>query len=68
MAKFDLKDDSVVVVIGSGAGGGTLGSHSMENQCRASVVESLQGSTMACHQAKTGNLPSDTATLHPPAG
>ena len=25
MAKFDLNDDSVVVVIGSGAGGGTLG-------------------------------------------
>ena len=24
-AKFDLSDDSVVVVIGSGAGGGTLG-------------------------------------------
>ena len=24
-AKFDLTDDSVVVVIGSGAGGGTLG-------------------------------------------
>ena len=24
--KFDLNDDSVVVVIGSGAGGGTLGS------------------------------------------
>ena len=24
-AKFDLNDDSVVVVIGSGAGGGTLG-------------------------------------------
>ena len=23
--KFDLSDDSVVVVIGSGAGGGTLG-------------------------------------------
>src|SRR6516165_93323 len=25
MAKFDLNDDSVVVIIGSGAGGGTLG-------------------------------------------
>ena len=24
-AKFDLNDDSVVVVVGSGAGGGTLG-------------------------------------------
>jgi choline dehydrogenase-like flavoprotein len=24
MANYDLKDDSVVVVIGSGAGGGTL--------------------------------------------
>lgn len=24
MAKYDLNDDSVVVVIGSGAGGGTL--------------------------------------------
>ena len=25
MAKFDLNDDGVVVIIGSGAGGGTLG-------------------------------------------
>ena len=25
MATFDMNDDSVVVVIGSGAGGGTLG-------------------------------------------
>ncbi len=24
MAKYELKDDSVVVIIGSGAGGGTL--------------------------------------------
>ena len=25
MAKFDLNDDGLVVIIGSGAGGGTLG-------------------------------------------
>ena len=25
MAKFDLNDSSVVVIVGSGAGGGTLG-------------------------------------------
>ena len=25
MAKFDLNDDSLVVIVGSGAGGGTLG-------------------------------------------
>ena len=25
MANFDLNDDSVVVIVGSGAGGGTLG-------------------------------------------
>ena len=39
MAKFDLKDDSVVVVIGSGAGGGTLGSQLAQRGVRTVIME-----------------------------
>ena len=39
MAKFDLKDDSVVVVIGSGAGGGTLGSQLAQHGVRTVILE-----------------------------
>jgi choline dehydrogenase-like flavoprotein len=39
MAKFDLKDDSVVVVIGSGAGGGTLGSQLAQHGVKTVVME-----------------------------
>jgi len=39
MAKFDLKDDSVVVVIGSGAGGGTLGSQLAQHGVRTVIME-----------------------------
>ena len=39
MAKFDLKDGSVVVVIGSGAGGGTLGSQLAQHGVRTVIME-----------------------------
>ncbi len=39
MAKFDLKDDSVVVVIGSGAGGGTLGSQLAQHGVSTVIME-----------------------------
>ena len=39
MAKFDLKDDSVVVVIGSGAGGGTLGSQLAQHGVNTVIME-----------------------------
>ena len=39
MAKFDLKDDSVVVVIGSGAGGGTLGSQLAQHGVKTVILE-----------------------------
>jgi hypothetical protein len=32
MATFDLNDDSVVCIIGSGAGGGTLGNELAQKQ------------------------------------
>lgn len=39
MAKFDLKDDDVVVVIGSGAGGGTLGSQLAQHGVKTVILE-----------------------------
>ena len=39
--KFDLNDDSVVVVIGSGAGGGTLGSELAMKGVKTVILLSL---------------------------
>jgi choline dehydrogenase-like flavoprotein len=39
MAKFDLNDDSVVVIVGSGAGGGTLGNELAQKGIKAVILE-----------------------------
>ncbi|MEE3169254.1 MAG: FAD-dependent monooxygenase, partial [Pseudomonadota bacterium] len=39
MAQFDLNDDSVVVIIGSGAGGGTLANELAQKGIRSVVLE-----------------------------
>ena len=39
MAQFDLNDDGVVVVIGSGAGGGTLGNELAQKGVRVVILE-----------------------------
>ena len=39
MAKFDYSDDSVVVIIGSGAGGGTLANELCQKGIKVVVLE-----------------------------
>src|SRR5258708_4660497 len=39
MAKFDLNDDGVVVIVGSGAGGGTLGNELAQKGVKAVILE-----------------------------
>src|SRR4030088_931282 len=39
MAKFDLNDSGVVVIVGSGAGGGTLGNELAQKGVKAGILE-----------------------------
>jgi choline dehydrogenase-like flavoprotein len=39
MAKFDLNDDGVVVIVGSGAGGGTLGNELAQKDVKVVILE-----------------------------
>lgn len=39
MATFDLDDDSVVVIVGSGAGGGTLGNELAQKGIKSVILE-----------------------------
>ena len=39
MAKFDLNDDGLVVIVGSGAGGGTLGNELAEKGVKVVILE-----------------------------
>ena len=39
MAKFDLNDDGLVVIVGSGAGGGTLGNELAQKGIKAVILE-----------------------------
>ena len=39
MANFDLNDDSLVVIVGSGAGGGTLGNELAQKGVRVVILE-----------------------------
>ncbi len=47
MAKFDLKDDSVVVIVGSGAGGGTLANELCQQGVKVVLLEAGKHYTIA---------------------
>ena len=47
MARFDSNDDSVVVVIGSGAGGGTLANELCRKGLKVVMLEAGQRQSLA---------------------
>ena len=54
MAKFDFSDDSVVVIIGSGAGGGTLANELCQKGIKVVVLEA-GGAAVAARPSSTTN-------------
>src|SRR4051794_4162146 len=71
-AQFDLKNDGVVVIIGSGAGGGTLGNELAQKGIDVVILEAG-----ACHEYEDfindewdslPNSPGRTSAPHPASG
>ena len=56
--KFDLNDDGVVVVIGSGAGGGTLGSELAQKGVKTVILDNpdLQDAMWSLFEEKVKEL------------
>ena len=72
VAKFDLNDDSVVIIIGSGAGGGTLCNEPARRASRSSCSKREGPSSGQLHQRRmevgSANSPGSTTGPRPAPG
>jgi len=68
MAKFDLNDDSVVVIIGSGAGGGTLGNELAQQGVKVVCLEAGKRLTLGDINNDGGDMFMKLSWLDPRVG
>ena len=59
MATSELSDDSVVVIVGSGAGGGTLGNELAQKGIKVVMLEAGKHESIDTFQNDEGQLPAD---------
>ena len=68
MAKFDYNDDSVVVIVGSGAGGGTLGNELAQKGVKVVCLEAGARLTLGDIKNDVGEMFMKLSWLDPRVG